>query len=115
MALFLLQGSYNATAAKAFLDNPQDRQGPVSNLFSSAGGKLHHMWLALGETDYVIVGELPDAKAAMAMSIAVNSSGNLSNFRISQLLTTAEAAEAMKSAASISYSPPTKWADQSSW
>lgn len=106
MAMFMFQGSYNAAAAKAFLGNPHDRQEPVSNMFASAGGKLHHMWLALGETDYFVVGELPDAKAAMALSIAVNSSGSLSNFRTSQLLTTAEAAEAMKAAASINYKSP---------
>ena len=106
MAMFMLQGSYNATAAKAFLGNPHDRHGPVSSLFASAGGKLHHMWLALGETDYFIVGELPDAKAALALSIAVNSSGSLSNFRTSELLTTSEAADAMKAAASIIYKSP---------
>ncbi len=107
MALYLFHGSYNAAAAKAMIDSPHDRGQAAGDMFSSAGGTLHHMYLALGESDFFIVGELPDTKAAMALSMQVAASGNFTSFKTVPLLSTAEGAEAMKTAKSLTYRPPT--------
>ena len=107
MALYLFHGSYTAAAAKAMIDRPQDRGHAAGEMFASAGGTLHHMYLALGDSDFFIIGELPDTKAAMALSMQVAASGSFSTFKTVPLLSTAEGAEAMESAKSLTYRPPT--------
>ena len=70
------------------------------------GGKLHGLWLAFGEYDIVAIAELPDATSAAAISMAIGSTGAMSAYRTTPLLTMEEATEAMKKAGSVGYQAP---------
>lgn len=106
MPMYMIQGSYSATATASMVKNPQDRAAAVSKVVKRAGGKLHGMWLAFGEYDFVLIAEVPDNVSAAALSMAVGTTGAVSNYRTTPLLTPAESVEAMKKASEMGYTPP---------
>lgn len=106
MAYYLLQANYATASIKAMVDKPQDRAAQAQKLIESAGGKQHHFFFALGESDFVILCEMPDDIAVTALSMAVGASSAIHGFKTTKLLTAADAMAAMSKAQSIKYSPP---------
>ena len=106
MPFYLAQASYSSQATGAMIKNPQDRAAALRPIVERMGGKLHGLWLTLGEYDVVAIAELPDNVSAAALSMAVGSSGAISAYRTTPLLTVADATEAMKKAGGVGYKPP---------
>ena len=106
MAFYLIQASYSGNAIGSLVEKPQDRAASVRPVIRRMGGKLHGFWFSLGEYDVVAIVELPDNVSAAAMSMAIGSSGALSAYRTTALLTSSEAREAMKMAGGIGYKAP---------
>ncbi len=106
MPFYLVQASYTSQSTAAMIKNPQDRAAAVRPVFERMGGKLHGIWFSFGEYDAVVIAEMPDNVSAAAVSMAVGSSGGISAYRTTPLLTTAEAMEAMKKAGGVGYQPP---------
>jgi uncharacterized protein with GYD domain len=106
MPYFLVQVAYTASSAKAMTDRPHDRTEIVRKSVESCGGKLHQMFFALGEFDVVLIAELPGNHAAAALGLATSSTGALSKYQTTALLTAQEAVQAMTMAKKIVYTPP---------
>ena len=49
----------------------------AEHLIQSFGGKLDAFYYAFGDTDAIMVADLPDAKSAVAASLIANSSGRV--------------------------------------
>ena len=77
-------------------------------MLEAVGGKLHHLFFALGEHDIVLLAEAPDNSSAVAAAMAALESGSASGTKITALLTMEEAVTAMQkaSAAQNAYKPP---------
>ena len=106
MAFYMLQMNYPSETIKSLINKPEDRMSAAASLMESIGGKLHHMLMAQGECDVVVICEIPDTISAVAMGMLVASSGAVENFKTTPLLTWDEAMEAMKKAGNISgYKP----------
>jgi len=114
MPRFLHQVSYTSEALARLIANPQDRfeaiRGPVEKL----GGKIEHAYFAFGEHDAVMITEMPDNVSAAAIALAFAAGGALKNSATTPLLTTAEALDAMRKAATCGYQPVTKAATAAS-
>ena len=106
MPCYLVQASYTAPAVGAMIKNPQDRAAVVAPMMEKMGGKLHGFWFTFGEYDIVAIVETPDAVSAAAISMAIGSSGAMSAYRTTPLLTSADATEAMKKASGVGYQAP---------
>jgi uncharacterized protein with GYD domain len=106
MAIYLVQGSYSAAAVAAMVKSPQDRAAAIRPLVEKMGGKLHGFWFAFGEYDIVAIVEMPDSTSAAAFSMAIGAAGSMSAYHTTPLMTTQEAAEAMKKAGGVGYQPP---------
>jgi uncharacterized protein with GYD domain len=106
MSYYLIQASYTAPAIAAMVKNPQDRAAAVRPMIKKAGGKLHGLWFAFGETDIVAIAEMPNNASAAAIAMAIGASGAMSTYRSTPLMTSDEAVEAMQEAAAVSYSAP---------
>lgn len=106
MPFYLVQASYTSQSTAAMIKTPQDRATAVRPVIERMGGKLHGIWFSFGEYDAVVIAEMPDNVSAAAVSMAVGSSGGISAYRTTPLLTTAEAMEAMKKAGGVGYQPP---------
>lgn len=78
MMKFLVTVSYTADGATGLRkDGGTRRREAVSRLCESIGGKLETMYFCLGEHDAIVIADLPDATAAAALSIAVQSTGSV--------------------------------------
>jgi len=106
MAFYMIQASYSATAVAAMVKTPQDRAAAIRPMIEKLGGKLHGLWFTLGEFDIVAISEAPDNVSVASIAMAVGASGAMSAYRTTPLLTTAEAAEAMKKAGTFAYQSP---------
>ena len=107
MSRFLHQVSFTSEMLSRLIANPQDRfeavRGPVEKL----GGKIEHGYFAFGEHDAILITEMPDNISAAAIALAFAAGGSLRSCVTTPLLTTAEALDAMRKAATCGYKPMT--------
>ncbi len=76
MPKFLIQGSYTSEGAKGFRkDGGSKRRQVAEALIKEAGGKLDAFYFTFGQTDFVLIADLPDSVSSAALSLAVNASG----------------------------------------
>lgn len=106
MPSYLVQFSYNATAAASLVNKPTDRTDVVRKLAKKLGGKVVGLWMCFGEYDGVFIIEGVNNVSAAACAMAVTASGAFTKFRTTPLLTADEAMAAMKQSGSLGYTPP---------
>jgi uncharacterized protein with GYD domain len=82
------------------LARPENRQAAISRLCEQAGGKLLNLYFTPGQHDFVLVSEMPDAKAASIVSLAA-SGGGIQDVVTTQAFTTAEARELFEQAGKV--------------
>lgn len=76
MPKYLIEGTYSADAAKGVAkDGGSSRRQAVEQMVKSVGGRIEAFYFAFGSRDYVIICEVPDNATAVAVSVAVASSG----------------------------------------
>ena len=76
MPKFLIQGSYTAEGAKGLRkDGGSKRRQVAEALVKEAGGRLDAFYFTFGQTDFVLIADLPDSVSSAALSLAVNASG----------------------------------------
>jgi uncharacterized protein with GYD domain len=104
MAKYLWQVSYRTQGAQGLQkDGGSARRAAVKRLLEQAGGKLETFYFALGESDVYVIADLPDAKTATAVSLAVNAAG-AARLRTVVLVTPEEMDASAKLA--VDYRPP---------
>ena len=105
MPRFLHQVSLTSEALARLIANPQDRLEVVRGPIEKLGGKLEHGYFAFGEHDAILITEMPDNISAAAIALAFAAGGSQRSCATTPLLTTAEALDAMRKAATCGYKP----------
>jgi uncharacterized protein with GYD domain len=105
MPRFLHQVSYTSEAMSRLISNAHDRFEAVRGPIEKLGGKIEHGYFAFGEHDAILITEMPDNISAAAIALAFAAGGALRNCTTTALLTTAEALDAMRKAATCGYKP----------
>ncbi len=96
MAKFMFHGSYTAAGAAGVLkDGGSGRLTAIEALAASVGGTVESCYWAMGAEDFFITVELPDNKAAAALSLTVAASGAV-RIATAQLLSAADVDEISK-------------------
>jgi uncharacterized protein with GYD domain len=104
MPKFLVKACYMGEGARGLMkEGGTSRRTTVEQMAQRAGGRVEAFYYAYGDTDAYIITDLPDAGAALALSLAVNASGAVRLTTI-PLITTEELDAAAK--ASVSYRAP---------
>lgn len=104
MPHYLFRASYSAQGiAGVMKEGPTSRVKAIEALATSVGGRLLSAFWAFGDDDFVMILELPDNTAAMAISAHVAASG-VANITTTVLLTATETEAAMNR--SVSYRVP---------
>ena len=91
MALFITQGRFTREYLKGGLAKPEDRQAAISRLCEQAGGKLVSLYFTLGQYDFAVISEMPDAQAASVLSLVASGGGGIADATTTQAFTSAEA------------------------
>lgn len=103
MAKYLITGSYTVDGTRGLInEGGSARKAAVEKALQGLGGKLEAIYYAYGDTDVVVIMDVPDATSALALSLAVNASGAV-NIRTTPLLTVAEVDAACKK--NVAYRP----------
>ncbi|SNT37428.1 Uncharacterized protein, contains GYD domain [Asanoa hainanensis] len=98
MGKFLFTAAYTAEGRRGLLkDGGSGRVDAARKAAESVGGRVEAMYYGFGDHDVYIICDLPDNKAAAALSIAVGASGALDT-RTVVLLTPDEVDRAARSA-----------------
>ena len=107
MPLFITQGRFTREYIRGGLAKPEDRHAVISRLIEQAGGKLVSLYITLGQCDFLVVSEMPDAKAASILAFVATGGGGIEGSVTTQAFTTAEARDMLEAAGKLagSYKP----------
>jgi uncharacterized protein with GYD domain len=107
MPLFITQGRFTREYIKGGLAKAEDRHAAISRLCEQVGGKLVSLYFTLGQYDFIVISEMPDAKAVSMLAFVAAGGGGIEGSVTTQAFTTAEAKEMLEAAGKIagSYKP----------
>ena len=107
MPLFITQGRFTREYIKGGLAKPEDRHAAISRLCEQLGGKLVSLYFTLGQCDFIVISEMPDAKAVSMLAFVAAGGGGIEGSVTTQAFTTAEAKDILEAAGKIagSYKP----------
>jgi len=108
MAYYMYQCSYTTEAIKGLLQKPVNRTEVIRKAVEELGGKLEGAWYSFGESDVVLIVQMPDHASIAALSLAVAAGGATQGGKTTPLMTLDEGLAAMKKAAGSTYRPPGK-------
>jgi uncharacterized protein with GYD domain len=78
MPKFLIEATYNAEGTKGLMkDGGTARRAVVKKAVEDLGGKLEAFYFAFGETDAVVICDVPDVITGLAITMAVDASGEV--------------------------------------
>jgi uncharacterized protein with GYD domain len=107
MPIFITQGRFTREYIKGGLARPEDREAAISRICEQVGGKLLNLYFTLGQNDFLVISEMPDAQTASMLSLVASGGGGIENAMTAQAFTSAEAKSVFERAGSIagSYKP----------
>lgn len=113
MSKYAIFFSLTSDAAARFVENPEDRKGPVSQLAEGTGGRLEAFYWMFGKHDGLVIVELPDSDAAASIALAVTSSGAFAKYETHELIESDKIIQIAEKARTlrVSYHPPGGAAD----
>lgn len=108
MALFVTYASYSRAGIKALLSRPENRTPVLASLVEKAGGKLVAMYNTTGSNDVVLISEAPDGADAVALGMAVSSTGVVDKVETVRAWTGDDFLPVIQKAAALTgaYTPP---------
>jgi len=96
MPKYLSMGTYTVDGIKGVLkEGGTGRRKAVQSAIEAMGGKLEAYYFAFGESDVVVISDVPDNVTAAALAIGIGSSGTVS-LKTTVLLTPEEVDQATK-------------------
>jgi uncharacterized protein with GYD domain len=107
MPIFVTQGRFTREYIRSGLAKPEDRHAAISRLCEQAGGKLLSLYFTMGQHDFLVVSDMPDARAASVISLVAAGGGGIQEVVTVQAFTTAEAKDLFEQAGKLagSYRP----------
>jgi uncharacterized protein with GYD domain len=104
MPKFLVQASYTVEGTKGVLKGGGSaRRKAVEELLAPLGGTLEAFYFSFGESDAVLIIDLPSSETALAIAMVVRASGMVSS-KMTALLPIEEVDRAVK--VPIHFNPP---------
>ena len=78
MPKYLVRASYTTEGTKGLIkDGASGRLAVAKKVIESVGGSIEAFYYALGDTDLVIIVDVPDISSAAAISLTVNAAGGV--------------------------------------
>ncbi len=104
MPKFLFEASYPIEGVRGIqAGGGSARSEAIGRVAESVGGQMEAFYFAFGDSDALVILDLPDNETAAAIALAVNASGG-ANVKTTVLLTPEEIDNA--AAESVAYTPP---------
>jgi uncharacterized protein with GYD domain len=88
------------------VQEPQNREQSIRPMIEKLGGKLIGYWFAFGESDAVVIVQMPDNVSAAAASLAAAGGGAVKSLKTTPLMSVEEGMQAMRKAGEAGYRAP---------
>lgn len=96
MAKYLITASYTSEGTKGLLmEGGSGRKAILQKAIQGLGGTLDAMYYAYGDIDVILIADVPNAAAGLALSLAANASGTV-RVKTTPLITVEEVDAACK-------------------
>ena len=106
MPKYLFEADYTVEGTKGLLkEGGSKRRSVVDAAVKGVGGKVEAFYYTYGARDAIVIVDLPDSAAAIALSLAVTASGAVT-FKSTPLITPEEVDQAVKR--TVAYRAPGK-------
>lgn len=106
MAKYAIFFTLTGAAVKGMMDKPSDRPAVVSAVCEAAGGRMDAYYWMFGAWDGFVIADVPDSRAAAAISLAVSSSGAFARLETHELIEPDAIGGVLSAAAGLTYTPP---------
>jgi uncharacterized protein with GYD domain len=106
MAHYMLQASFTSEAWAKMVNEPQNREQAIRPVIEKLGGKLLGYWFAFGESDAVVIVQMPDNVSAAAAALAAAAGGAVKSVKTTPLMSVEEGMQAMRKAGTAGYRAP---------
>jgi uncharacterized protein with GYD domain len=104
MPKYLFEADYSVEGTKGLLkEGGTKRRAAVEAAVKSVGGKLEAFYYTFGTRDAIVICDLPNEEAAIALSINVSATGSVA-FKTTPIITCEQVDQAVK--AKVGYRPP---------
>jgi len=101
MAKFLITASYTTEGTRGLLvEGGSGRKAAIQKALENLGGRLEAMYYAYGDTDVIVIADVPNTVSGLALSLSANASGTV-NVKTTPLITVEEVDAACKT--SVAY------------
>jgi len=107
MAYYMHQVSFTAEAWANMIREPQNRETAIRPALEKLGGRLVGYWFAFGDSDAVVITQMPDNVSAAAAALAATAGGATRSLKTTVLMSVDESMEAMRKAGGAGYRAPT--------
>jgi uncharacterized protein with GYD domain len=107
MPHYLCQVSYTPEGWAALLRKPVNRVEAVRPAVEKLGGTIEGAWFAFGESDLILLLDMPDNISAASFAIAAAGGGAVKSYKTTPLLSIEDGIEALKRGAKSGYKPAT--------
>jgi uncharacterized protein with GYD domain len=106
MAYYMYEPSFTPEAWAKMVKEPQNREAAIRPVIEKLGGRLIGYWMAFGESDAVVIVQMPDNVSAAAASLAATAGGAVKSLKTTVLMSVDEGLEAMRKASGAGYRAP---------
>lgn len=108
MPTFIITANYTAEGMKGLMGGAKNRREVIGGLIKAAGGTMKDMYMTTGDSDVLVIADMPDAVDGMAVNMAIGASGSAANFRTIRAWSPEEFEGVAKKAAGLAgnYAPP---------
>lgn len=101
MPRYIVTGKYTASAVKAMVENPSDREAAARAIVEAAGGTLENFYVTTGDNDFSIKVTIDDAADLIAGLMATAAGGAVSNLKTVRAFTSDEFTAMQKKAGEL--------------
>ena len=106
MAKFAVFFTFKGETIKALMNKPSDRAAVVREMVGAAGGRMEAYYLMFGSWAGIVIVDVPDSRAAAAVSLATASSGAFARLETHELIEPSELPDLLSRAGQLNYSAP---------
>jgi uncharacterized protein with GYD domain len=97
MPKFMIEGSYSTQGSQGLIkEGGSGRKAALEQAVASVGGKVESLYFAFGDTDVVLIVDVPDSASVVAASVTASAAGGVSNVKTTPFITVEEMDAAMK-------------------
>ena len=109
MAHYMIKAKLSNEAFKGYVNDPQDREGPIKAIVSAVGMTMHKIYFSVSTAEIIVIAE-GNAEQLAAIEMVIASSGATTGYEAIEIIDSKSMTAAMETANKVvsAYQAPNK-------